>query len=64
MRPILMQHLHGWLTIIWFLAAFPIMLYWSENIKFLIFVSVYAVVVGHWSSYQAARGEVKQEKGS
>jgi len=60
--PKAMQHLHGWLTLIWFLAAFPIMVFWSENIKFLVFVSVYAVVTGHWASWQAARVEVKQDK--
>lgn len=59
--PAFMQRLHGWLTILWFLAAFPIMWFWSENLPFLVFVSVYAVVAGHWSSWQASRVEVKQE---
>lgn len=57
-----MRVLHGWLTIIWFVAAFPIMYFWSENIKFLVFISVYAVVTGHWSSWQAARVEEKQDE--
>ena len=59
--PRTMRILHGWLTVIWFLAAFPIMFFWSENIKFLVFISVYAVVTGHWSSWQAARVEEKQD---
>lgn len=58
----LMRRLHGWLTVTWFVAAFPIMYFWSENITFLVFVSVYAVVTGHWSSFQAARVEVKQDQ--
>lgn len=58
--PTSMRRIHGWLTIIWFLAAFPVMLYWSENIRFLVFVSVYAVVTGHWASWQAARVEERQ----
>ena len=57
-----MRIIHGWLTILWFLAAFPIMFFWSENIKFLVFVSVYAVCTGHWSSWQAARVEEKQDE--
>jgi hypothetical protein len=57
-----MRIIHGWLTLIWFVAAFPIMFFWSENIKFLVFVSVYAVVTGHWSSWQAARVEEKQDE--
>lgn len=60
--PVMMRRIHGWLTIIWFVAAFPIMFFWSENIKFLVFVSVYAVCTGHWSSWQAARVEEKQEE--
>ena len=59
--PAFMRRLHGWLTLIWFVAAFPIMYFWSENLKFLVFVSVYAVVAGHWSSWQAARVEEKQD---
>jgi hypothetical protein len=57
-----MRILHGWLTVAWFVAAFPIMYFWSENIKFLVFISVYAVVTGHWSSWQAARVEEKQDQ--
>jgi membrane protein YdbS with pleckstrin-like domain len=61
-NPRWMQSVHGWLTLIWFFAAFPIMFFWSENITFLVFVSVYAVVTGHWSSWQASRVEVRQDE--
>ena len=60
--PRTMRRLHGWLTVIWFAAAFPIMIFWSESVQFLVFVSVYAVVTGHWSSWQAARVEEKQDE--
>ena len=60
--PLMMRKIHGWLTIAWFVAAFPIMFFWSENITFLVFISVYAVVTGHWSSWQASRVEVRQEE--
>ena len=55
--PRTMKIVHGWLAIFWLVAAFPIMLFWSENVPFLVFISVYAVVTGHWASYQAAAGE-------
>lgn len=65
-NPKWMQSIHGWLTIIWFFASFPICI-WAfvdpENrwlIPILIFVSFYAIVTGHWSSWQASRVEVKQ----
>lgn len=60
--PVWMKRIHGWLTVIWFIAAFPIMVFWYDNITFLVFVSVYAVVTGHWSSWQACKVEVKQDE--
>lgn len=50
--------LHLCLTGAWLVAAVPICLFLSSSIPFLVFVSVYANVAGHWSGYQAARGEV------
>lgn len=60
--PAFMSQLHGWLTVIWFAAAFPIMAFLSESVQFLVFISVYAVVTGHWSSWQASRVEIKQDE--
>ncbi len=60
--PIVQRKLHGWLTIIWLIAAFPICIWLKDSVPFLVFVSVYAVVTGHWSSWQAARVEVKQDE--
>lgn len=33
----------------------------AASVPILFFISVYANVVGHWSSWQAARVEVKQD---
>ena len=60
--PTFMRRIHGALTVAWFLAAFPIMYFWADNITFLVFISVYAVVTGHWSSWQASRVEEKQDE--
>lgn len=57
-----MRALHGWLTVIWFVAAVPICIYLNDSVPFLVFISVYAVVTGHWSSWQAARVEEKQDE--
>jgi hypothetical protein len=59
--PTTMKKINGWLAVIWFIAAFPICIWLSESVPFLVFVSVYAVVTGHWSTYAAARVEVRQE---
>jgi hypothetical protein len=42
------KKLHGALALIWFVAAFPISIYLNSSVAFLVFVSVYAVVVAHW----------------
>jgi preprotein translocase subunit SecG len=60
--PDTMQKINGWLAIIWLIAAIPICLFLANSVPFLVFVSVYAVVTGHWSAWQAARTEVKQEE--
>lgn len=50
--------MHKWMALAWLAAAAPICLFLSQSLPFIVFVSVYAVVVGHWGSYQAARAEV------
>src|SRR5690349_24531161 len=60
--PTAMRLLHGWLTVLWFVAAIPICIYLYDSVPFLVFISVYAVVTGHWSSWQAARVEEKQDE--
>ena len=60
--PVMMRKVNGWLTVIWFVAAFPICIFLSNSVPFLVFISVYAVVTGHLSTWQAARVEVKQEQ--
>ena len=60
-NPTTMRRLHGWLTVAWFLAAAPICVFFAESVPFLVFVSVYAVVTGHWASWQAARVEERQQ---
>lgn len=59
--PQFMQRFHGWVTILWLLAI-PLSVYWRESVIWIVFLSHYAIVTGHWSSWQAARVEVKQEQ--
>jgi hypothetical protein len=57
-----LRHLHGWATVVWAVLSAPSMLWWSNSIPYLVFLSVYAVVVGHWSSWQAARVEEREDE--
>jgi hypothetical protein len=60
--PVFMRKVNGWAAVIWLLAAIPICVFLASSVPFLVFVSVYAVVTGHLSSWQAARVEVVQDK--
>jgi hypothetical protein len=55
------RSINGWLTVVWFVLAFPICIFLAQSVPFLVFVSVYAVVTGHLATWQAARVEVLQE---
>ena len=60
--PIFMRRINGWLTVFWFLAAIPICIFLASSVPFLVFISVYAVVTGHWATWQASKVEVKQDQ--
>lgn len=62
--PVFMRKLNGWLALIWLAASLPICIFLASSVPFLVFVSVYAVVTGHWSTWQSARVEVRQSEDS
>jgi hypothetical protein len=39
----------------------PICILLANSLAFVVWISVYAVVVAHWSSWQACRAEVKAD---
>lgn len=41
----------------------PTLLWWRESILWVGFMSLYANVVGHWSSYEAAKAKEEAEGG-
>jgi hypothetical protein len=59
--PTLMRRLNGWLTIFW-IAMIPasIMLGLLSSVAYVSALSLWALVSGHWSAWQAARVEVAQ----
>jgi hypothetical protein len=56
------KKVHGRAGLAWLAASIPICIFLSSSIPFIVFVSVYAIVVGHWSGWDAAGGEVEIEK--
>jgi hypothetical protein len=60
--PVFMRRLNGWLTIFW-IAMIPVSIvtHWVSSVTYVAALSLWALVSGHWSAWQAARVEVKQE---
>lgn len=60
--PKFMRRVNGWLTIFW-IVMIPVAYFsgWLESVVFVSALSLWALVSGHWSAWQAARVEVKQE---
>lgn len=62
-RPQFLRAFHGWATVFWLLMAPPSMLTGLRtSVAYLVGLSVYAIVTGHWSSWQSCRVEVKQDE--
>jgi hypothetical protein len=61
--PVFMRRVNGWLTVFW-LAMIPISIvtHWISSVTYVAALSLWALVSGHWSAWQAARVEVKQEQ--
>lgn len=58
---------HGWkifhrcVAATWLLMAIPTLLWWSESILWVAFMSLYANVAAHWGAAQAASAEEHSE---
>ncbi len=58
-----MRRVNGWLTVFW-LVMIPISytMHWLNSVVYVSALSLWALVAGHWSSWQAARVEVAQDR--
>jgi hypothetical protein len=58
-----MRRVNGWLTIFWVLMI-PVSIAtgWINSVTYVAALSLWALVSGHWSAWQAARVEVEQQK--
>ncbi len=61
-RPEFLQSFHKWATVTWFILSVPLVFFFGTSVLFVSWLSLYAIVVGHWSSWQATRVEVKQDE--
>lgn len=49
------------LTFVWIALLVPSLLWWKTSVPWLVAISVYANIVGHWSAYQGSRAGVAAE---
>ena len=56
--PVFMRRVNGWLTIFW-IGMIPVSLAtgWVNSVTYVSALSLWALVAGHWSAWQAARIE-------
>jgi len=61
--PTFMRRVNGWLTIGW-IAMIPVSVItgWIHSVAYISALSLWALVSGHWSAWQAARVEVEQQR--
>jgi hypothetical protein len=61
--PVFMRRVNGWFTIFW-IVMIPVSLItgWINSITYVAALSLWALVSGHWSAWQAARVEVNQSE--
>jgi hypothetical protein len=61
--PVFMRRTNGWLAIFW-IAMIPVSIVtgWVSSVEYVSALSIWALVSGHWSAWQAARVEVRQEE--
>ena len=61
--PVFMRKVNGWLTIFWILMI-PVSIAtgWISSVTYVATLSLWALVSGHWSAWQAARVEVLQDE--
>lgn len=59
--PVFMRRVNGWLTMFW-IVMIPVSIVtgWVSEVTYVAALSLWALVSGHWSAWQAARVEVQQ----
>jgi hypothetical protein len=61
--PVFMRRLNGWLTVFWIvMIPVSLLMHWLSSVVYVSALSLWALVTGHWSTWQAARVEVAQDQ--
>lgn len=57
-----MRQFHRWATVGWAIGGGVLSFMLATSVAWVVFMSLYAIVISHWSAYQASRAEEAAEK--
>lgn len=62
LEPEFQAKFHATMTVVWMALAVPSFLWWKESLLWVIAMSLWANVAGHWSGFQAAHAEKRTKQ--
>lgn len=58
----ILKRFHVLAFLVWVCCIWPTLTTWAESVRWLNFMSIYAILVGHATGWASARVERRQEK--
>jgi hypothetical protein len=60
--PEMMAKFNLGMTMVWSVLLIPTVVWWKDSLLWVLIMSAYANIVGHWSAYQGSRAGVEAAK--
>lgn len=56
------KRFHAFMTVFWVAMIPPTIIWWKDSVSYLVFISLYTIIVDHVTAWQTSRLERQQEK--
>lgn len=60
--PRVLRHFHAAAVLVWLGLIVPTLIWWKDSVLWVALMSIWANIAAHWSAWQAARTESKQDE--
>jgi hypothetical protein len=60
-KPRVLRHFHAVAVLAWIVLIVPTLVWWKDSVLWVALMSIWANIAAHWSAWQAARTESKQD---